>query len=373
MRSAFGKPVNTVSSWYRLATCLLALTSVSTTAVAQSVRIDSVVTINAYGLPKSYQSRDTLSLPAQENYLTFYCSADKPTPILYRLSGLDATWRSGYSNDQFHFANLIGNTYVFQVREAKNRNTLAINQLTISLNAPFWKRIWFWPMVFLYVIGLISVIVYLFVRYRFLQKLRALKVRDRIARDLHDDMGSYLSSISILSAAMPTDPIRARQNLDRIGQTARQVMDSMSDIVWSINPTQDTMQQVLDRMKQVADDLLGTTETTVQFEIGPGVETLSLPLERRRDFFLIYKEALTNTARYAEASSVLVKLEQRSGQLILCLSDNGRGFDTHNPTARTGGGNGLRNLHTRATLLSGTLSVCSSPGQGTQVKLSFPV
>ncbi|MEZ0610194.1 sensor histidine kinase [Fibrella sp. WM1] len=218
-----------------------------------------------------------------------------------------------------------------------------------------------------------ALVSYLFFQARYRQQVRMQLIRDRIARDLHDDMGSYLSSISILSAAMPADPDRARQNLDRIGQTARQVMDAMSDIVWSINPAQDTMQQVLDRMKQVADELFGTTDTAVDFSVEPGVDTLSLPLERRRDFFLIYKEALTNAARYAGASQVQVRLDRQQSQLRLTISDNGQGFDPKRPSHRPGGGNGLKNLQVRAEALSGTLSVQSAPGQGTRISLTLPL
>ncbi|CCH01463.1 histidine kinase [Fibrella aestuarina BUZ 2] len=313
-----------------------------------------------------------LRLPSRETSLTIQLLPGEQTALYeYRLiQRRTANWQSFRGAHTVQYHNLSGDEYQFQVRQL--RGALLI-QRRILIENLLWQRWWFAPSLFLYGLLVMGVVGFLFYRYRIRQFMRMQLIRDRIARDLHDDMGSYLSSISILSAALPADPARAKQNLDRIGQTARQVMDAMSDIVWSINPTQDTMQQVLDRMKQVADELFGSTDTAVVFSVEPGVDALSLPLERRRDFFLIYKEALTNAARYAAASQVQVRLDRQQSLLRLRISDNGHGFDPAHATHRPGGGNGLKNLQVRAGALSGTLSVESAPGQGTRVVLTLPL
>ncbi|MEZ0541651.1 sensor histidine kinase [Fibrella arboris] len=284
-------------------------------------------------------------------------------------------WQQVGQRRDIFFRNVPSQNMIILIRASHTspeKNAMAVSAIKF-MTKPFWQKLWFWPSLMLLGMASMGLVSYLFFQARYRQLLRMQLIRDQIARDLHDDMGSYLSSISILSATMPADPARARQNLDRIGQTARQVMEAMSDIVWSINPAHDTIQQVVDRMKQVANELFSETDTDVSFVVGPGVEALSLALERRRDFFLIYKESLTNVARYAQASSVSVRLDWQSGQLSLCLHDNGCGFDTASSTARPGGGNGLRNMKARAALLGGHLSVRSAPGQGTQIDLIFPV
>ena len=340
---------------------------------AQFVRLDSIVVVNASGQPKTVLPRDPISLPAQQNFLTFYCSAARPTPITYRLTGLDDNWVTGLSTDHIHVANLAGGIYEFQVRD----QTAIRVQQPIQIDVPFWKRVWFWPVVGLYIVGVLSTLIYLFVRYRFLQKLRYLKVRDRIARDLHDDMGSYLSSISILSQTAHRNALRNPEKtqtaLDSIGQTARQVMESMNDMVWSINPTHDSMAHVLTRMSDVASNLFADTDIEFRLQIGDDVGTFTLPAEARRDFFLVYKEALTNAARYAQATRIGASVARTQQGLTLVVQDNGGGFNPQQPDYQNpGGGNGLKNMHTRAGQFGGQLTITSAPGQGTTVQLYVP-
>lgn len=349
----------------------------------QPLRIDSVVVIDASGVPVVHRRPTALSLPAQQNYLTIYCSAPVATPMQYRLLGLDEGWTTGHSPDQLHYANLNGGRYTFQLRPAAGvaegvAGGGALVELPVQIEMPFWRRVWFWPLVALYVLGVLGVLMFLFLRYRFLQKLRYLQARDRIARDLHDDMGSYLSSISILSASARRNallhPERTQAALDKIGQTARQMLDTMGDIVWSINPTHDSMTHVIDRMADVGNALFANTDVEFTMQVGEGVGTFPLATEARRDFFLIYKEAVTNAARYAGASRVRVSLRRENDHLLLTVQDDGRGFDPANPLRQNpGGGNGLGNLRTRAGQLGGDVSVVSAPGDGAVVTLRVPL
>jgi two-component sensor histidine kinase len=299
----------------------------------------------------------------------------KHTTFAYKIEP-DSAWHSLGSGRQVLVHNLPAENCVLWVK-ALNTPLKAYNHLEL-IGQPFWQKVWFWPVLWLLMTCISGLFGYLFYLYRIRQFMRLQRVRDQIARDLHDDMGSYLSSISILSQTATTDPARTRQTLDRIGQTARQVMASMSDIVWSVNPAQDSMPQILDRMRQVADSLFEQSGTHVSFDIGPGVDAVTLSLERRRDFYLIYKEAMTNACRYASASRVRVSLLREGGWLTLTVQDNGRGFDPENPTSPTatnrslGGGNGLPNMQNRAALLGGTLTIESAPGQGCTVRLRLP-
>jgi signal transduction histidine kinase len=295
----------------------------------------------------------------------------------FRLRGSSDNWTNYRQAAHLTYFQLPGGRYELEVRSRQPGQP--VRQLTIELEDQLWQRWWFLPSIYLFVLLVLASGLYLSYLYRLHQQVRMLAVRDRIARDLHDDMGSYLSSISILSQTATTDPARARQTLDRIGQTARQVMASMSDIVWSVNPAQDSMPQILDRMQQVADSLFEQSNTTVSFDIGPGVTEVMLSLERRRDFYLTYKEAMTNACRYASASRVRVSLVREGGWLTLTIQDDGRGFDPRNPTADrptegrvSGGGNGLPNMSNRAALLGGVLVIESAPGQGCRVRLQLP-
>lgn len=323
----------------------------------------------------------TLHLPAREHGLRIDLTCPKGTEaIWFQLQGRDTVWFSVDSHSTFYYDNLSGGQYRIRLRRRDGKPLL---WRAIQIDNALWQEWWFAPMLFAYGLVVMGIAMYLFYRYRLRQLVRLQHVRDRIARDLHDDMGSYLSSISILSQTAHRsalrDPVKTQDTLDRIGQTARQVMESMGDIVWSINPSHDSMEQVVARMTDVAGGLFSDTDpseqaVTLHIDVAPEVRQLSLSAECRRDFFLIYKEAVTNVARYAQASRVRIALQRVAGLLELTVQDNGRGFCVDRPERQNpAGGNGLRNMHTRAALLNGTLTVESALGIGTTLVLRMPV
>lgn len=334
------------------------------------VRIDSVVLSDERGHIQRIRPASSLSLPACQNHVILTLRAITPTPIQYRLEGLDEHWLNGFSTDRIHYANLPGGTYKFRVQTS---NSLTESQLLIAIEAPFWKQWWFVPVLILYVLGVVGVLGYLLLQYRFRQKLRILQTRDRIARDLHDDMGSYLTSISVLSEIVlnvtAKDPQQAGLLVNRIGATARHALNTMSDIVWAINPENDSMAQLVRRIHDVASDLLGE-DIALHSDLDLALQRIHLPLEQRRDFYLIIKEALHNIAKYAQAQQVWLRFKQSGKVLTLTIQDDGVGFDSSQPSRQNlMGGNGLKNMHSRANKLGGTLTVASQPGQGTTLTL----
>ena len=208
------------------------------------------------------------------------------------------------------------------------------------------------------------------------QQARLLAVRHEIARDLHDDMGSRLSSISILSQNIERialqNPALARQYLTRLGETARQVIDSMGDIVWSINPEMDGLPQVAERMRDFAAEILEPLPTQLDFCLDENLAQTALPPAKRYDFYLIFKEAITNAARYAQADIIHVRLERQPDGLQLTVRDDGVGFDCNN-IPPTKGGNGLKNMRVRAGKIGARLEVVSVVGQGTAVVMRLPL
>ncbi len=223
---------------------------------------------------------------------------------------------------------------------------------------------------------LVGIGFYFLYRYRLLQFMRVHTVRENIARDLHDDMGSYLSSISILSQSVVNlaqkDPVKAHELVQKIGETARHVMDSMGDIIWSVNPDNDSMSQVVTRMRDVGADLLEEQNVLFSLDLDETLLSAHLPLEQRRDFFLIYKEALTNCAKYACATHVWVRLRREDSALILTIQDNGAGFDPKPPSGKSPlKGNGLKNMQVRTEKLGGTFLLTTEPGSGTTIQVKI--
>ncbi len=197
--------------------------------------------------------------------------------------------------------------------------------------------------------------------------------RNRIASDLHDDIGASLSSIRIYSGAASKkfndDPHEAQLLIERINQSSSGMMDRMSDIVWSINPKNDNVESILFRMKSQAGEVLAPLDIEVEYFIDKQAERIQPSMTARRNIYLIYKEAIINIAKYAAATNVLLELKVKDGFLILIIRDNGSGFDVLNSKS----GNGLASMRQRSESLGGSLTIESAPGTGTALKASFQI
>jgi len=331
-----------------------------------------------------------LELNFDENYFRFQFSNMQPFdfPVLYsfRLKGLRDEWSEPSRLPVANFTSVPPGAYVFEVRAHSSNGFISeAASLALHIRPPFWATWWFYALCFAAVGG----IFYAIFRSREIQRLRQEQLRLRIARDLHDEVGSTLSSISILSASVLNG---VQKDLDKarfgnIGDKARAALDSISDIVWSVNPENDSMEKALARMSAYAAEMLENVGTELRFAVGPGVETLTLPMEKRKDFYLIFKEAIHNCAKYARAKQVEVAIKKEDNILILSIKDDGVGFGLQNTASETRsmtdqnsklktqnsklslGGNGLRNMRSRAAAMGGRLEVSSSPGKGTSIML----
>ena len=197
-------------------------------------------------------------------------------------------------------------------------------------------------------------------------------LRQRIASDLHDDIGSNLSSIALLAELGKTevdDPGLVIEELTDIKATADKTIESMRDIVWLIRPGEETWAQMLTRFRETASKLLRAHEYT--FVVNGEAHDDRLPLEFKRDLFLIYKEVLNNIVRHAGATKVEIEIDCRRQRLQMRIADNGKGFNNLDQEFREG--NGLRNLRMRAQAIGGSLKVRSALNEGTTVQLMVPM
>jgi signal transduction histidine kinase len=195
------------------------------------------------------------------------------------------------------------------------------------------------------------------------------KVRNNIARDLHDDIGSTLSSINILSkVAREEKNGNTESYLKQIGEQSARMMEYMSDMVWSISPNNDSLSQMLIRMREFANDILETKNIDYHF-LEKVSDDLVLNTEQRKNIFLVFKEALNNAAKYSQANRIEITLDRQNEWLVLAIHDNGKGFDPQ--TSKVG--NGLRNLCERASAMRGTLAITSAINEGTKIELKVPI
>ncbi len=194
-------------------------------------------------------------------------------------------------------------------------------------------------------------------------------LRQRIARDVHDEIGSGLGTIALLSqmaGAKASHPEEARQDFAEINHLSREITESLRDIVWLIRPETRTLGDLAQRLRETAASMLAAVPH--EFSVDPAVEGRALPLEFKRQVLLIFKEALHNLMRHAAATHAVVKVGGNDAEFSLELEDNGRGF---NPAAPVSGA-GLTGMKQRASTLGGSLTLASTPGKGTRLRLAVP-
>ncbi|MBP6022323.1 tetratricopeptide repeat-containing sensor histidine kinase [Ferruginibacter sp.] len=226
-------------------------------------------------------------------------------------------------------------------------------------------------------IGLLGLLAYfLFNRYQLKRKIQEqdalLTVRNNIAKDLHDEIGSTLTSIKILSEVseknLYKDQTKTSSFLQKITEQSSAAQQGISDIVWAVKPENDKLENMVIRIREYVSQTLESKNITTIINIDEQVLHKTLDMSQRRDFLLIFREAVNNIAKYAAASKVQIQLEKNNNDLLLKISDNGKGFDTTQITSS----NGLKNMRSRAAALKGTLNIESENANGTTITLTIP-
>lgn len=285
----------------------------------------------------------------------------------YRLDGLSPNWIET-TEHSVTYATPPPGRYRFQVQTvggAEGAWAQPGTTLPLTVVPPLWRTPEFRGlMAILLLLGL-----WLLHRLRLRQVLETERLRMRISRDLHDEIGAGLSSIALLSDAVGMTngmEARDRSHLERIGYSARAMVSDLRDIVWAIDPDGDRLQNVVSRMKDVAADLLYGIH--VDFIQSPNAEsTWKVGMAARRDLLLIYKELLHNIARHARATVVSIHLHVRGEHVVLEITDDGRGFDP----AEVRSGTGLKSMRERAARIGARLEFAPAPRGGTRVRVTL--
>jgi two-component system, NarL family, sensor histidine kinase UhpB len=200
-----------------------------------------------------------------------------------------------------------------------------------------------------------------------------LAVRDNIAKDLHDDVGSAISSIKILSEVsyknIEKDKDKSVSLLQKIITQSEQLQQGISDIVWSVKPDNDKLENMTVRMREYISQVLEPKNINTNFLADEKLLDKSIGMQQRRDLLMIFKEAVNNIAKYSKATIAEISIEQVNNNLLLKIKDNGIGFHTGKITSS----NGLKNMQARALNLHGKFTINSQPGKGTVVELQIPV
>lgn len=244
--------------------------------------------------------------------------------------------------------------------------------------ARFWQTWWFNGLVGMGLLAAVAASVRVVEKKKYQRRLqqaeqeRALqRERARIAQDLHDDLGSSLARIQLLSGLAKADKHHTGQveaHLDKIIQSADETVRALEEIVWAVRPDSDTLASLVEYIAHFANELFEGDTARCRLDLPNDLPAMPLPPEMRHDIFLVVKESLTNVLRHAGAKEVLVEARITGPTLEILIRDDGKGFDMAAPPPAMH--NGLENMRRRAAALGGTLEMTGAPGQGTTVRLT---
>jgi signal transduction histidine kinase len=286
----------------------------------------------------------------------------------YRLRGFDNMWRETGEN-YVQYADLPSGDYRFEVQAGLIPNVFSSTvSYGFEIPLPFHRQPIVWGSAVLLALGLL----YGVHQYRVRHLVQLERTRTQIAMDLHDDIGSSLMSLSLLSAMARQRSERREEVspiLTEIGHTASTLVDNMSDIVWAIDPMQDTFKSVVERLQGFTQRMTVTSDVDIDWQMEGEIESIALAPRVRRNVYLIVKEALANALKHSGSDRLSVRISKDGGDLVVEVCDQGKGFV---PADREGAGYGLRTMRQRAGKSGASLYIDSREGSGTSVTVRCP-
>jgi two-component sensor histidine kinase len=313
-------------------------------------------------------------LSHNNNTLGFYfkgisSSGTEGIKYSYRLEGLEDLWSKPTSNYFVSFVKLPPGKYIFKVKaQLPNTEWSDPASFSFEIKKAFWQTWWYfllWAMA-------ISAGIYILFRYRLMQKIKLLEMRNRISQDLHDEIGASLSGINLLSQVAAeklqnNNPAEASEFLGKVKNYSQDVIEKLSDMVWLFNPQNDSIEKILQRLKYFAMSIASSKDATMHFSTGKGTEVIDLSIRQRKAIYLVSKEAINNAVKYAECANIYFHLTPRGQGWKLQIRDDGKGFL---PTANKNG-NGLKNMYARAEEIGARFKIQTSQGAGTTIVMEL--
>ena len=305
-----------------------------------------------------------------------------------QLEGFDHEWLNAQTRRVATYNYVPPGEYTFRVI-ACNSDGVWNNigaRFTFDVSPFFWQTLQFRILAGIMLVAASSGIAWFGTRWRIRRKLDRIEQqraveheRVRIANDIHDDLGTHLTRITMLSESARTEldnPHRAEINLNQIYDTARELTRAMDEIVWAVNPKHDTLDSLVSYLEQFAQDFLATAGVRCRLDMPLELPEQRLTTEMRHNLFLAFKEALNNVVKHAAASEVHIRLVLKAGAFDLSVEDNGCGLEpeaARNQADRFASGNGLRSMARRLAEIGGRCDIRSQPGQGTKVLFVVPL
>jgi len=315
------------------------------------------------------------------HYTGLNFSAPGEVRYKYRLEGHETAWTEAGDTRVAYYPNMPPGNYRFHVIAGNEDGVWneTGGTLAVKVQPQFWQTWWFSLAVILCLGGIVVAVV----RYFSTQKLRrelqlhkqqeALEQeRSRIARDLHDQLGANLTQVALLGEMAETDkhlPAEVESHAQQISQTARETTRSLDEIVWAVNPSNDTLEGLVNYACKYAQEYLALAGVRYRAEVPAQLPAIPIPPEVRHNVFLALKESVNNVVKHAQASEAWIRFRLQPDHFTLSIEDNGRGLDTRTDQTR----NGLRNMRKRMKDIHGEFSITPGVPNGTRVQLTVPL
>ena len=342
----------------------------------QSVRANGKVEPAASGTLTTTPGRARLEF----RFVGISLSAPEKVTYRARLAGLDNGWRELGNQRVAAFEAVPPGRYTFEVMaiNGDGLHSASAARMCVVIPPRFWETAWFYVSAGGLVLLLAVGSGWVAARRRLKGRIQALKVRHardgertRIARDLHDDLGASLTEISMLAALAAEDAAHSalRPQLDQLSVKAKHIVGNLDEIVWAVNPREDTLHSLVDYLAAFAREFLDIARIPLRLDVAREIPAHSLTPTQRHGLFLVTREALNNIVKHAHATEVTLRIAVTDDILEIHVADNGRGFEPDEVL----GGDGLGNLKQRMQQAGGECRIVSSRGNGSSVFLSFPL
>ena len=292
----------------------------------------------------------------------------------YRLikSKDSSEWSTPQNIHSLSLVSLAPGSYTLNVKAvtAENVWSQVPSKYSFIIAPPYWSTWWFRALA----VSVIAVAITLFYKFRLNQLRKIMALRLKISRDLHDEIGSTLSGIGLISEMAKHQlnnekTAEVKNSLDKININSDEMLEKMSDIVWTINPQNDSFEKVISRLRAYAKNTTDSLGIRLHFSLGEDIGRYNLDMRRRNNVYLICKEAINNAIKYSECHNLSFALQQEDHHFNISIVDDGKGFDTW----KDFDGNGLKNMRSRAQEIKAILNLNSEKGKGTSIFLTLKI
>ena len=333
------------------------------TGYIDAVIVNNEDTLNSANIVLPYNSNDLqfiLSSPA------FYDPAT--VSFRYRIAGLNEVWQTTKPGERLiRYASLPPGSYKFEAFAINNKGIQQKEKIEfeVAINKPWWNQFWFYS----FIIIVMATVVYFLYKYKVSQLLKVEKVRRNISSDLHDDIGATLSSINIYTELAKKEK-NNNEYLETIQQHSKEVTGKLDDLIWSINPRNDSFDKLVSRMHSYALPLLQAKNIACTFNFNESLLKEKLQVQVKQNLYLVFKELVNNVVKHSGAKNCFVNLTCRDNMIIFSIKDDGKGYETLKKTTE---GNGIINIKERVEKMHGHIDIQSAPQKGTFVLVYIPL